>query len=351
VTCRKAAFGQRTRHACAVLGVLAALCFAIPARAEDPVTSLSSAQDAGDRPWAKGVSVDQQRAANEGFLLGNGLLKESFFAEAASKYREALTHWDHPGIHYNLALALLTLDQPVETHEQLQQSLQYGAAPLDPDKFNHAKNLLLVIAGQLAKVEVYCSEPEAIVRLDGQTLFRAPGHYQGLVRRGEHTLTASKPGYENTQRTQTLGSTPTVFHLKLYRPDDLIGYRRRWSVWGPVSVTAGGVLLLGAGALFALQSSAKFKDFDASIASRPECNMGCIPTDYEKNLNEQGTTFRTLATASFITGGTVLAGGIVLMVLNREVSYRVEPGERSAGLKLLPTIGPGSLGVFGTGHF
>jgi hypothetical protein len=341
----------RTRQACATLGLLAALCIARPAQAEDPVTSLSSAQEAGDRPWAKGVSADQQRAANERFLAGNALLKESFFAEAASKYKEALTHWDHPGIHYNLALALLTLDQPVETHEQLQHAMKHGAAPLDPDKFNHAKNLLLVIAGQLARVEVYCNEPEAIVRLDGQTLFRAPGQYQGFVRRGEHTVTASKPGYENTQRTQTLGSEPTVFQLKLYRPDDLIGYRRRWSVWGPVSVTAAGALMLGAGTVFALQSSAKFSAFDESLAGRPDCKMGCVPTDDELSLNKQGTTFKTLATVSFISGGIVTAGGIVLLILNREVSYRLEPSERSARLRLLPTVGPGAVGLVGTGHF
>jgi hypothetical protein len=351
MTGSKPRLAARTRHACAALSLLAALCVARPAQAEDPVTSLSTAQEAGDRPWAKGVSADQQRAANALFLAGNALLKESFFAEAASKYREALSHWDHPGIHYNLALALLTLDQPVETHEQLQHAIQHGPAPLDPDKFNHAKNLLLVIAGQLARVEVYCNEPEAIVRLDGQTLFRAPGHYKGFVRRGEHTVTASKPGYENTQRTQTLGSAPTVFQLKLYRPDDLIGYRRRWSVWGPVSVTAGGVLLLGAGTVFALQSSAKYNAFDESLAGRPDCTMGCVPTDEEMSLNKQGDTFKTLATASFITGGVVTAGGIVLLILNREVSYRVEPGERSAGLKLLPTVGPGTVGVVGTGHF
>jgi hypothetical protein len=63
-----------------------------------------------DRPWVKGVSAADQSAAIELFHEGNGLLKESLFVQAAAKYREALHHWDHPGIHYNLALALLNLD-------------------------------------------------------------------------------------------------------------------------------------------------------------------------------------------------------------------------------------------------
>jgi len=333
------------------LSLLSALCFARPAHADEPVASLSSPQETGERPWAKGVSAEQQRAATERFLAGNALLKESFFAEAASKYREALNLWDHPGIHYNLGLALLTLDQPVETHDHLKHALAYGPAPLDVDKFDHAKNLLLVIDGQLADVEVTCNEPGATVRLDGQVLFHAPGKYKGLVRRGEHTVTASKPGYETTQRTQTLGSAPTILDLKLYRPDDLVGHRRRWSMVGPVAVTAGGALLLGAGALFTLQSRAKFNDFDASIANRPDCKTGCIPTDAENSLHDQGTTFRTLATVSYISGGALLAGGVVLLILNRETSYRLEPGERSAGLTLVPSVGPGAFGVVGSGHF
>ncbi|HEX2671611.1 MAG TPA: PEGA domain-containing protein [Polyangiaceae bacterium] len=341
----------RTRRGFAALGLIGALCFARAAHADEPVTSLSSAQDSGERPWAKGVTAEQQRAASERFLAGNALLKESFFAEAANKYREALTHWDHPGIHYNLGLALLTLDQPVETHEHLKRALAYGPAPLDADKFDHAKNLLLVIDGQLADVQVTCSEPGATVRLDGQVLFHAPGKYKGLVRRGEHTVTASKPGYETTQRTQTLGSALTVLDLKLYRPDDLVGHRRRWPMWGPVALTAGGAALLGAGALFTLQSRAKFNDFDDSIASRPECKTGCLPNDEENKLHDQGSTFKTIAAVSYITGGAALAGGIVLLIMNRETTYRLEPGANSAGLSLMPAAGPGLMGVVGSGHF
>jgi hypothetical protein len=344
-------WARSARRGFAALGMLAALCFVRPAHADEPVTSLSSAQDAVERPWAKGISAEQQRAATERFLAGNALLKESFFAEAAGKYREALAHWDHPGIHYNLGLALLTLDQPVETHEHLKRALAYGAAPLDVDKFDHAKNLLLVIDGQLATVEVTCSEPGATVRLDGQVLFHAPGKYSGLVRRGEHTVTASKAGYETTQRTQTLGSAPTILDLKLYQPDDLVGHKRRWSMVGPVAVTAGGALLLGAGALFTLQSRAKFADFDASISSRPDCNMGCIPNDEENSLHKQGNTFKTLAAVSYISGGAVLAGGIVLLIMNRETTYRLEPGANSARLSVVPSVGPGTIGLMGTGQF
>ena len=68
-------WARRTRRGLSALGLIGALCFARAAHADEPVASLSSAQDSGERPWAKGISADQQRAANERFLAGNALLK------------------------------------------------------------------------------------------------------------------------------------------------------------------------------------------------------------------------------------------------------------------------------------
>src|SRR5687768_7442231 len=67
-----------------------------------------------ERPWARGVSNERQQAAQVAFREGNVQLNNGLFVQAVDKYRSALTHWDHPAIHYNLALALLNLDQPIE---------------------------------------------------------------------------------------------------------------------------------------------------------------------------------------------------------------------------------------------
>ena len=90
--------------------VALALSVALPAWAQSEMKSELPASTP-DRPWAKGVSPEAQKAADELFRQGNDLLRESLFVQAATKYREALRRWDHPGIHYNLALALLNLDQ------------------------------------------------------------------------------------------------------------------------------------------------------------------------------------------------------------------------------------------------
>src|SRR2546423_895823 len=73
-----------------------------------------SLQNGGDtRPWAAGVQPTEQRAALQMFHDGNVFLNDGLFAKAGDKYKEALKHWDHPAIHYNLALAQMNLDQPI----------------------------------------------------------------------------------------------------------------------------------------------------------------------------------------------------------------------------------------------
>src|SRR5690349_6782060 len=77
------------------------------------------------KPWAQGVPEAKQKQATALFKEGNALLRDSFFKQAVDKYREAITYWDHPAIHYNLAIALINLDQPLEVYASLQKALKY----------------------------------------------------------------------------------------------------------------------------------------------------------------------------------------------------------------------------------
>src|ERR1041384_5557334 len=66
------------------------------------------------RPWAAGVSESEQAVALKLYVAGNLEFAESRFAQALAKYKEAIQHWEHPAIRYNMAVCLINLDQPLE---------------------------------------------------------------------------------------------------------------------------------------------------------------------------------------------------------------------------------------------
>jgi len=204
--------------------LFAALFCLVPARAEAEQAQQTLTAPAAETPgasseatpWSTGVTAAEQAAAVKPFEEGNAFLKDSLFKLAADKYREALEHWDHPGIHFNLALALFSLDQPEQVYVHLQKAIAYGEGPLDADKIDRAKTYLTLLEQQLTPIVVSCDQPGTAVRMDGRVLFTAPGKYEAWVRAGEHTWSASKPGYELTQRTLVLKpKTPVTVKLQV----------------------------------------------------------------------------------------------------------------------------------------
>jgi hypothetical protein len=322
-----------------------------PSAADDrpmaqPLDTVSS-----EHAWAEGVSEERQKRARALFVEANASLKQSLFLRAAIKYREALALWDHPGIHYNLALALISsLDDPLEVRRQLLAALRYGAAPLDPDKFRYAKNSLNQIEKQLAPIKIACNVQGAVVSLDNTVLFHAPGHYEGFVRPGDHSIRAFKLGFEPTEFQRTLmPGKVTKLDLKIYTEEQLVEKHTRWPFWVPVAVTGAGAALLGTGAIFLWQSNNKLKQFDQQIAV--QCSNGCVPDPALADLRSTGKTYKTVATITLAAGAAVFTGGGVMMLINLPASHRITPEEFEQKLKLQPSLGLGYAGLIGTGHF
>ncbi|MDY7227294.1 hypothetical protein [Hyalangium rubrum] len=303
-----------------------------------------------ERAWAKGVPPESQKRALELFRQGNTLLKESVFVRAVEKYREAIALWDHPAIHYNLALALLNLDQPVEVHEHLVASLRYGAAPLDSEKFENAKAYKTLIEKQLSRVDLSCDTPGASVTLDGQVLFVGPGRYQGMVRPGQHTLVATKAGYVPTDMSRTLLPGEAVkLELKVYTAEELTRYRRQWSAWKPWAVLGAGVALAAGGSVLHMQARDSYREFDVGILS---CG-GCVPEPALADKRSRGDSLQKVAFGTYAVGGAALVTGAVLVYVNREQSYRITPGEASKDqeVSVAPLLGKGEGGMLATFRF
>ncbi|MBS1149907.1 MAG: hypothetical protein H6Q89_1605 [Myxococcaceae bacterium] len=316
---------------------LVLLLAATPGLAQPP----SAGGDAG-RPWASGVPAPRQEKALALFRDGNAALKESLFVKAAQLYREALQSWDHPAIHYNLALALVNLDQPLETHEHLLKALAYGPAPLDADKFDQALRYRALVEKQLAKVEVSCEQKGAIVKLDGVVLFTGPGRYEGLVRSGVHTLVASREGFLTNEQSLTLaGSSTQSYELKLLTAEDLTEYRRRWDNWIPWAVVAGGAAVAAGGAAMHLGARDAFKAYDTGVTgcSAGSSTGGCVPSVALAGQRQRGETLQALAVTSYVVGGAALTAGAVLVYLNRLQPYRATVAPVPT-VSIAPMLGP-----------
>jgi hypothetical protein len=321
---------------------------------------LATAQQEDQRPWAKGVSPEEQRKALSLFNEANGMLRDALFPKAAEKYREALTHWDHPAIHYNLALALVNLDQPVEMHGALEKALVHGAGPLGDDKFARAKDFKLLVEKQLVKVEYTITEPDSVLILDGKEVQQGPGTYSGLIRAGEHSIAARAPGYSPTQLNLKLGGGETSrLELSLFTDAELTREKRRMPAWIPYTVLGAGVAFGIGGAI--MHSSAKngFADYDQAIQDCADSDptQGCSdPTPAVFALKSDAESNQTMAATLYTLGGVTVAAGVVLVVLNRPKTFRIDPLEKIEGsgggdVSITPVFGPDNLGFAASGRF
>jgi hypothetical protein len=323
---------------------------------EKPGTQLDKRGGSGDYRVVTDVN---ERAASQAFREGNALLNDGLFVKAIERYNVALQRWDHPAIHYNIALALINLNQPIETYEQLNKALQYGAEPLEKDKYDHGKEYLRLVEGQLADVDVSCDKIGAKVSVDGKEVFVAPGKYTAKVRVGKHTFYADKQGYNARITAPFLGPGDKFrIELKLYTAEELTRYRRRWNAtWLPYTVIGVGAVAGLVGAGLELSANSSFKDFDKQVA---DCNAmnammngGCdVNKPGLKDLRDSGNSKRTAGFVMYgIAGGAVVAGA-VLAYLNRSEPYQIRAEDLSQEkVSVTPVVAPGMAGASVQGHF
>jgi hypothetical protein len=352
-----------------------------PAPAPDADTSAKKADGLGagavpgtpeERPWAKdaaGQPVPQERqdAAIKLFVEGNGYLNDGIFTKAVETYREALKQWDHPAIHYNMALALVKLDKPLEVETSLQKAIAFGPAPLETeDKFEHAKEYLILNAKQLAWIDVTCDKVGAKVSIDGKEVFTVeagkPNRYEGRVMIGKHTIVAEKTGY-NAQVDAPYIEPGQKFRieLKLYTSDELTRYTRRWEAkWMPYAVIGAGVVLGAGGFVFQKSAQSSYDDFDKEVA---RCNdmsggNGCMISGDLTSIRDSGDSKKTLGYVAFGVAGAAVVTGAILLYLNRETSYEITADEYKKELRqkgktvsVVPMVAPDATGAMVFGRF
>ena len=262
-----------------------------------------------------------------------------------------------------MALALLNLDQPIEVYESLEKAIKYGPAPLEKDKYEHAREYMLLVEKQIAEVDVSCNKIGAKVSIDGKEVFTVveggKNRYVGRVRIGKHTFVAEKTGY-NAQIDAPFVEPGQKFRIELtlYTEDELTRYKRRWNKrWMPVAVIGGGVAIGLVGGALELSARSSYRDFDAAIAkcAQESGTGGCdMPASFA-STRDSGDTKRMLGFVGYgIAGAAVITGGIMLY-MNRETSYKITADEyrreKSQPVSVTPLVAPGLAGAMVYGRF
>lgn len=299
---------------------------------------------ADDKPWAVGVSTENQKAALATYQEANALFEEGKYLEALPKYEAALRAWDHPGIHFNTAVCLINLDRSVDAYVHLQKAMAFGEAPLGKDLYTQGKNYQRILNQQVGTLEVQVKEPGASVKLDGKEII-APGTTTTtrvhVLATEPHQLVAEKddPRYEPATQTIRLepGKTTTiVLELKLRARGGRL--TRRWPRWMPWSVVVTGGVVAAIGVPLLVSAKSGFEDYDTQFGAA--CPQGCLDTDpalaMANETKDHAELRQTLAHGGFIAGGALVAIGIGLVVLNQP---------RLGGAQVTPMVGADRAGA------
>lgn len=338
----------RVRSTCLVAVQSLLLCTAQFAQAEpDAPIQVSS----GD--WAQSVSPDARERASDLVRCGN----EAFYDKAAPGaairlYREALEHWDHPGIHLNLAIVYLYMDRKLEAFDSLEQALRHGAAPFEPREYQRALVYQRQLRQDIAEIDISGADKATVITVDG-TRLRA-GTTSVRVLAGEHQIVAAKPDHASAMRTVTVrGGDQMRVDLDLVPLPPPARMTRRWAQWKSWTVLGLGLSTGAAGVALHWRANANMQQY--RDARRGAClPFGCEPDEVPAHLidlERRALTQERLAIAADIVGGLATVAGLAMLYANRPIV--VHPRESRSRITISSiTQGPAdSLGIGLVGHF
>ena len=327
-------FNARTPYPYALALVLS-LWGAAPAMAQQPLGSLE-----GDFPYLKRVSIEDRATAKKRVEEGNKFFNNSQFSEAEQQYASALAIWEHPAIHYNLALALPQQTRPTEFYEHMLAAMQHGERPLGAGRFNHARTLTERMRKENAWVVVSCDCDASAKLSSGEWLVRkGSGTFQGLVPPGEYTLSAAMEGHSPAKTPLSLKAGQQV-RLRL-------GESRPYSTWKILAAMGAGTALAAGGGLLHVQAGKDFRAFDDAIN---RCK-GCIPEADVARHRKRALTLQKVAVGSYALGGAAVLTSLVFLYNNQLQSQLLPAEHDEARLVIAPTLGKQEKGLLATFRF
>jgi hypothetical protein len=287
------------------------------------IAAVSQPAIADEPPWYRGVPKDTQAKATELFNRGNRLFEQSEYAKATEIYLQALALWDHPGIQFNLAVALMNLDRILDAHRHLTAALAFGPAGLDK-RHQEALTYRRLLEGRLVMFTVETTQDGVEVALDGRPIQSGQGRVELTVLPGTHALVATKSGFETLTKNLTLvGGTPAVEKIVLAPRQRRTVVRRRYRTWVPWTIAGigAGAALLGAGTITIARAHEREFEHAFELACPDGCTWGEPGKNVEWGLHDRAEIEHLVGLSVAGAGGALLVTGLVMVVLNlpREV--------------------------------
>jgi hypothetical protein len=343
------------------LTLLILFAMAGPARAQEaePAATPAAEPDTGEDAQAQEAEPaatpatepdtageDARARAERLFTEGNELVEKYRLARAVEKYRQALEHWDHPVVHFNLAKALYALGRPLEAYRHAELALQGGPESLGAGEEGQ-KNQALIRAlrdelrRELAGVTVTSKEPGLQVVVDSARIALGSPAEQ-LVLPGEHRMSAQKRGHQTLSESFMVqpGESVTVT-LSSHRP------MAPWRSW---AATGSGLALMVAGSLLCVHALNSRDELERQAVGqcRPD---GCSEMDAGGLASDWDTAELRwrLGLGSIAVGAGAAAIGGYFLVRNWQRELRMTVIHRA--VSLTPTVSPALTGVTATLSF
>jgi hypothetical protein len=315
--------------------------------AESQTPALS--ESCRERPWYCGVTQEAQEQALALYAEGNQLFDDSLFTAAVAKYEQAVEHWDHPGIHYNLMMALVALDRPVEAYQSSIAALRHGPGALEPELHRRAQDYQKLLRDRITELTMTCDEPGAVVSLDGKNILKGPGTALIVVLPGQHELVARKRGYLATNHSLSLvAASSASVDLRMLPESEALITTRAWPAWRPWAVIGAGVGAGLVGGLLEWRAVANNRAFQKLFDENCPHPVGCLETGYTDSMKShliRYRWYRGFGHGALATGSAAMIGGLVLVYLNRPQEIENPARQRLVRVNVTPLVTPDMGGL------
>jgi hypothetical protein len=282
------------------------------------------------------VTQSDQKRALALFRSANTFFERSEYGRALERYRVAVSVWDHPAIHFNMAVCLINLDNPLLANEHLERAMRFGDAPLGAALYAQGLTYRKLLDGRLARLRLIAEQDGVLVTLDGQDLLTGPGERILVLLPGPHQLVAKRRYLPPLTRKLDLpAGVMSVERVVMTRME------RRFSSWLPWVVTGSGLAIALVGVGLQFKASSDFDAYDNELARTCPlgCQVGTLPSSLV-NREKHARLENTLAITGFAVGGAAIAAGVAMLIFNQP-----RPIEAEKHIEIQPMLEPGGGGL------